>query len=137
MPPQLQKALEARKTLIDNNHTAAFRLFSGFYEGPPDVAADIYARTLLLWGYGENAAATAETMNKVQRCLLEQLPWIECVVQKQHSAPGRALQRGVLTLGDSPARKIRERGLWYAVDLTMNQDASFYLDTRDLRRWFQ
>jgi 23S rRNA (cytosine1962-C5)-methyltransferase len=30
---------------------------------------------------------------------------------------------------------IREHGVRYAIDLLMNQDASFYLDTRLLRRW--
>jgi len=33
------------------------------------------------------------------------------------------------------AKKIREHGVWYAVDLQLNQDTSFYLDTRNLRAW--
>jgi len=31
--------------------------------------------------------------------------------------------------------KIKEFNTWYAIDLTLNQDASFYLDTRNLRKW--
>jgi 23S rRNA (cytosine1962-C5)-methyltransferase len=42
---------------------------------------------------------------------------------------------GKLIFGEAPDRKIREHGVWYALDLTMNQDAGFYLDTRDLRKW--
>jgi 23S rRNA (cytosine1962-C5)-methyltransferase len=37
--------------------------------------------------------------------------------------------------GETLARKIRENGVWYAVDLTMNADASLFLDTRGLRAW--
>jgi 23S rRNA (cytosine1962-C5)-methyltransferase len=32
-------------------------------------------------------------------------------------------------------RKIKEYGVWYAVNLTMNRDVSLYLDTRNLRKW--
>lgn len=147
MLPKLHQAIAARTHLINDDHTAAFRLFSGFYEsapaavgapavvGVPDVVADIYARTLLLWGYGDNAEEMEKTLTKVRQYLLDQLPWVECVVQKQRSAADRAQQRGVVTFGDSPAQRVKEHGLWYSVDLTMNQDASFYLDTRNLRRW--
>jgi 23S rRNA (cytosine1962-C5)-methyltransferase len=31
--------------------------------------------------------------------------------------------------------KIKEFNTWYALDLMLNQDASFYLDTRNLRKW--
>ncbi len=30
---------------------------------------------------------------------------------------------------------MKENGIWYALDLRMNQDASLYLDTRNLRTW--
>lgn len=131
MYPNIQRALEARKHLIRNDHSAAFRLFSGFYEGPPGVVADIYARTLLLWDYDNES----ETMRQVREYLLHALPWITCVVEKRRSAKDGALRRGVITSGENPVQKIKEHNLWYAIDLTMNQDASFYLDTRFLRRW--
>jgi 23S rRNA (cytosine1962-C5)-methyltransferase len=44
-------------------------------------------------------------------------------------------RRGRLLFGASPSRKIREHGVWYALDLTLHQDATFYLDTRNLRKW--
>ncbi len=44
-------------------------------------------------------------------------------------------KRGKLLFGENPDRKIREQGVWYALDLCMNQDASLYLDTRNLRTW--
>jgi 23S rRNA (cytosine1962-C5)-methyltransferase len=30
---------------------------------------------------------------------------------------------------------VKEWGIWYALGLTLNQDSSFYLDMRNLRRW--
>ena len=44
-------------------------------------------------------------------------------------------KRGQLLFGEKPDRKIQEHGVWYAIDLMMNRDASFYLDTRNLRQW--
>ena len=40
-----------------------------------------------------------------------------------------------LIYGKSIASRVHEFGVRYALDLCMNQDASFYLDTRNLRRW--
>ena len=42
-------------------------------------------------------------------------------------------RRGKLLFGEAPDRKVEENGVWYALDLRMNQDASLYLDTRNLR----
>ncbi len=66
---------------------------------------------------------------------LERLPWLNCIIHKSRSAPDPARRRGVLAFGHSPTEKIREHGVWYALNLRMHQDASFYLDTRNLRKW--
>ena len=44
-------------------------------------------------------------------------------------------KKGTLVWGNSLTRRVRENWVWYAVDLRLNQDASFYLDTRHLREW--
>ena len=31
--------------------------------------------------------------------------------------------------------KLKEHGVWYAINLTLNRDSSLYLDTRNLRKW--
>jgi 23S rRNA (cytosine1962-C5)-methyltransferase len=36
-----------------------------------------------------------------------------------------------------PDRRVRENGVWYALDLQANRDAGLYLDTRSLRRWLK
>jgi 23S rRNA (cytosine1962-C5)-methyltransferase len=46
-------------------------------------------------------------------------------------------RNGLLTYGKSPDDRILEKGVWYALDLQMNQDASLYLDTRNLRIWLR
>jgi 23S rRNA (cytosine1962-C5)-methyltransferase len=132
---QLDVALAARSELIDVDHRAAFRLFAGFYEGCPDLVVDVYARTLVLYGYGSSSEESRQLLERAQAHLLACLPWIECAVQKVRSSPGPAGRRGQLSQGSSPARQVQEHGVWYALDLLMNQDASLYLDTRRLRAW--
>jgi 23S rRNA (cytosine1962-C5)-methyltransferase len=46
-------------------------------------------------------------------------------------------RRGRLLFGDKPDTWIEENGVRYALELTMNQDAGFYLDTRGLRAWLK
>ena len=73
---------------------------------------------------------------------------MRCVVQKARLAdqpnagptheaqPGAAMpRRGWVTFGGPPDERIVEQGVAYAIDLLLNQDASFYLDTRRLRAW--
>lgn len=131
----LQAALAARKELIDPDRQSAIRLFNGFYEGCPELVADVYARTLVLFGYGRSPEEDQARLQEAQDLLLERLPWLQSVVWKIRRARDRQLRQGVVRFGESPAQAIREHGVWYAVDLLMNQDASFYLDTRLLRSW--
>ena len=139
----LDQALEARSGLIDENYTGAFRVFSGFYEGCPELVVDVYARTLVLYWYVKsteevepNSDITShDILNDVQDHLLTKLPWVDCVVQKQRAARDHTLRNGKVTFGTSPATQINEHGILYALDLQMQQDASFYLDTRNLRKW--
>jgi 23S rRNA (cytosine1962-C5)-methyltransferase len=63
------------------------------------------------------------------------MPWLQAVVVKVRSAPALDARRGALVYGDKLDRKVCENGVWYAVDLLLNQDASLYLDTRLLRAW--
>lgn len=131
----LQRALEARLEMLDGEHLSALRLFNGFYEGCPELAADLYARTLVLFGYSDNPGESQRLLGVAQQFYLRRLPWLDCVIHKIRNAAEPALRRGVITFGEAPARQIVEHGVRYALDLQMNQDASFYLDTRGLRGW--
>ncbi|MBN1147158.1 MAG: class I SAM-dependent methyltransferase [Anaerolineales bacterium] len=131
----LDLALEARSGVMDERRRAALRLYSGFYEGFPQLAVDLYAKTLVLYDYSRPSETAGEILEVVQAHLLERLAWVECVVQKCRALPGDASRRGIVSYGKSPDRQIEEYGVRYAIDLLMNQDASFYLDTRHLRHW--
>ncbi len=130
----LDQALEARaklQDLGDFENLRGLRLFNGFYEGYPSLVADLYGTTLVLFNYGESRDVLAAAGDFYRK----QLPWLTCVIHKTRSAPDPAQLRGIIAFGDSPTEKIREHGVWYALDLMMQQDASFYLDTRNLRKW--
>ena len=56
---------------------------------------------------------------------------------KQRRANGAEPRNGQLLIGTSLPQQIVEDGITYALDLQLNQDAGFYLDTRDLRSWLE
>jgi 23S rRNA (cytosine1962-C5)-methyltransferase len=136
----LGKALLARADFFaerkDNVQPfSAFRLFNGFVEGFPDLVVDLYARTLVLSNYAQQPAEGSPVIAAAQQFLLERLPWLQSIVVKTRHAADEAERRGIQVYGSTPDRKVREHGIWYAVDLTLNLDASLYLDTRNLRAW--
>ena len=129
----LQTATDARESLFDPRHETALRLFHGFSEGFPSLAVDVYAKTLVIHDYAE--AGDAETAALVSDYFRGRLPWLQAVVLKQRTGQTPETRNGILLAGTQPDRKIRENGVWYAVDLCLNRDAGFYLDTRNLRAW--
>lgn len=131
----LAGALAARAPLFDSRHEMAFRLFNGFTEGWPALSVDLYAKTLVLHNYAETAEEGPAAVAAATQFYLTHLPWISAVLLKSHHASDPKMRNGVLLAGDSLARKVREHGVWYAVDLQLNRDASLYLDTRNLRAW--
>ncbi len=132
---RLELALEVRSALLDAEHHSALRLFAGFYEGFPDLVADLYACTLVLFDYSKDGQTGGDNLRRAQDFYMAKLPWIECVVQKKRHNPDLKYRRGVVTYGNEPASQIVEIGITYTIDLLMNQDASFYFDTRNLRVW--
>ena len=137
LKPLLDRALTVRQPLFDAEQLSALRLFAGFYEGCPDLVVDCYARTLLLTSYLEDSITETGLLDETQQYLLECLPWLTCVVQKRRLAADPAMKRGRISYGSQPDVVIVESGVRYAIDLTLNQDASFYLDTRLLRSWLK
>ena len=74
-------------------------------------------------------------IRQAQACLQSRLPWVQAGIVKMRKGPSAQDKRGRLLFGENPDRKVLERGVWYALDLCMHQDASLYLDTRLLRGW--
>ena len=131
----MENALLFRSTLFDERHETALRLFNGFTEGNPGLVADIYARTLVLHNYADRPGNGVAFAREAQHFLLERLPWIQTVVVKTRNSQDPQEKRGHIVYGHEPDRKIRENGIWYAIDPLINRDASLYLDTRNVRRW--
>ncbi len=134
-PGLLAGALDARNELFDARHEAAFRLFNGFTEGWPSLAVDLYAQTLVLHDYSETPETNLSTIAAAQEFYQSRLPWLSAVLLKTRNAKTPEARNGVLLHGEKLSTKIREHGVWYSVALQMNRDASFYLDTRNLRSW--
>ena len=131
----LEKALEARASLFDARHESAFRLFNGFTEGEPNLVVDLYASTLVIHNYADHPDQGKPLVEQAKQFLLERLPWLQAGLLKTRNAESQEERRGRLLFGEKLNTKIRERGVWYSIDLMMNRDTSFYLDTRDLREW--
>lgn len=133
--PLLEKAISARLPLIDPRHESAFRLFNGFIEGYPELALDIYGRTLVIHNYGDDPKQNQAVAHEVAIYLQSALEWLHAGVVKQRNGKTQDEKKGQVIFGDKVDRKIKEHDVWYAIDLMMNRDASLYLDTRILRKW--
>ncbi len=128
-------AIAARQPLFNDPHDSAFRLLNGFTEGDPSLSLDIYARTLVIHNYAGDPTQNQHVIENLVNALPNSLNWLRAGILKQRNGLTQEDKRGVLLFGDAPDTKIIEHGVWYALDLTMNRDASFYLDTSLLRKW--
>src|SRR5690349_10168315 len=133
--PLLERALQARASLFDARHESAFRLFNGFTEGEPNLVVDLYASTLLLHNYADDPSQGISILEQGAQFFQDKLVWLRAGIVKTRNATTQEEKRGQLLFGEKPDSKIKEHGIWYSIDLTMNRDASFYLDTRNLRKW--
>ena len=134
----LEKALAAREPLFDSRHETALRLFNGFSEGQPHLSLDLYAGTVIFHDYAPDESTGREHVREAADFIRNHplfAGWLRAGIAKYRSSSSPEERRGVLLFGGKPDRKVREHGVWYAVDLTMNRDASLYLDTRQLRKW--
>jgi len=131
----LEKAIASRLSLMDSQHESAFRPFNGFTEGYPDLALDIYGRTLVIHNYADDPAQNQILIHEVTSYMQSALNWLHAGILKVRNGKTQEEKKGSLVFGDKPDRKIKEYGLWYSINLTLNRDSSLYLDTRILRKW--
>ncbi len=127
-------ALTARLDGLDERHEGAWRLFNGFTEGWPDLAVDVLARTLVLQDYSAEPHGD-DTLQTLVELYRRALPWLTAAIVKPRMADVQT-RRGRVLWGQ-PDRRLREDGVRYAVDLLLNRDTGFYLDTRGLRAWLK
>ncbi len=135
LPELLDRCLQARAALLDPAHESAFRLFNGFTEGCPDLTVDIYASTAILINYADPPERGHGWIAAALPFLQERLPWVQTAIVKTRNSGLPEEKRGIIVFGSDPAQKVRDHGVWYAVNPVMHQDAGLYLDTRNLRGW--
>jgi 23S rRNA (cytosine1962-C5)-methyltransferase len=132
----LEKTLAQRlERLSSGDQFAALRLFNGFSEGAPGLAIDLYADTLLIHDLNKPAGEWDSLIPQMMDLYQDRIPWLKAIVLKTRYASSRSERSGRLLFGDHPTDRIMEHGTWYALDLLMQQDAGFYLDTANLRKW--
>lgn len=133
----LPAAIDARAALIDAEHHAACRLFNGFVEGLPALALDLYGATLVLHDHSDSKTGDEALAKEALQIAKEKLPFIQSALWKVRNAENTESRNGVMLLGDEKqlCRRVMEDGVWYALALRRNRDASLYLDTRGLRAW--
>jgi 23S rRNA (cytosine1962-C5)-methyltransferase len=131
----LNQALLFRKEFLDSPHNTGFRLLNGHLEGFPGLTIDIYASTLVINSTARSQAFPGADLEDALTHLRDRLPWINCALYKQHFSRRPQEKRGKILFGEAPDNQVREGQVWHALDLTMHQDASLYLDTRNVRHW--
>lgn len=131
----LSVSLARRMPILEESHQSALRLHSGFYEGASGITVDLYGKTLVLFSHLPDPQASYEIIQEARDFYLQALPWVECAISKHHASDDPELRKGEITFGSRPDQRVVEEGIQYAVDLRLNQDAGFYLDTRFLRDW--
>jgi len=135
----ITRAISLRDSIIqskqkDFNKTNTCRMFNGFYEGLPGLVLDRYGSALVIFDHSETNAFE-DVINQVKLWALANDTSIESILLKQRNHPQPAMRQGKLLAGDQHPSEITENGVRYTIDLQLHQDASFYLDTRNLRQW--
>jgi len=133
----LLRALKARSALRDPEWQSGLRLFNGFLEGNSELAVDLFARTAVVHDHAAEPSASSAQLATVETFVREHLPEVRALLVKSKNSANPEDRRGVLRFGTSADldRRVHENGISYAIDLRLNQDTSFYLDTRELRAW--
>lgn len=133
----LTPALNARDFMLDAKHETGLRLFNGFIEGYPELVIDCFANTMVIYNHYAAGDEPLIWLPSLAGLLTERYPWATCGILKSRRASALEARHGILLWGQKPARRVKEHHIWYALDLMMNQDSSFYLDTRLLRLWLK
>lgn len=89
----------------------------------------------MIHNYADDPAQGRVIAEQAAQFLQDQLSWLRAGIVKTRNSESQEERRGQLLFGEKPDTKIKEHKVWYSVDLMMNRDASFYLDTRNLRKW--
>lgn len=116
--------------------TNAYRLFNGYYEGIPGLVLDHYGSALVILDHAE-PGENSILIDEISQWAMQHLTGLDAVLHKVRQSTDDRLRCGILRAGNTLPDVAREFGVQYALNLQMHQDASFYLDTRCLRKWLK
>lgn len=123
-----------QKRLVSDELPEAHRLFNGYTEGCPGLVLERYGSALVVID-SRLPGELDHLIDLAVDWLTKENPDLRAVLLKQRRSPDEAYRKGRLIRGTRLPAQITEYGLTYALDLQLNQDASFYIDTRSLRQW--
>ena len=112
-----------------------YRLFNGFYEGLPGLVIDRYATAIVISNHSRQPESLEGTIDQIVKFNLTEVPWVKSILLKTRHPNDPEKRKGRLLHGQELPQEISENGIRYAIDLRLNQDDSFYPDTRNLRGW--
>lgn len=134
---KIDYSIQLRHSHLSQGISNAFRLFNGFLEGNGDLLLELFGNTLVIFDYSESANLHDNFLSNLISIARLRYPQITSVILKRRNSKDLHQRTGTLLSGENPAHSIVEHNIQYAVDLLLNQDASFYLDTRNLRLWLK
>lgn len=142
MQSSLLGAIERRSALLapllaTPKPKQALRIYDGYREGGGRFVVDVYGTTLVVFDHAAAEDAEDGAALALAKVAMERLPFIETVVCKEKSSRDPVRRCGVVIVGEATAvcRAIVEDGVRYAVRLLAHHDSTFYLDTKNLRRY--
>lgn len=125
----LPAAFRKREALAADPNNDAYRLFNGFYEGCPLFTIDRYAGTAVIQWMNKKIQPGLSAIGKLCDFCTENIPGNRRVLYKNRYSGQN------VGSGDPAEETIREWGVSYKVDLQVNKDCGFYLDSALLRKW--
>lgn len=131
----LLKCLEKRQHLLAQPSTNALCLFNGYYEGIPNIIVEIFGNTLVINNHFKSHEDIQPWINRITSLYQENIQKINTVLLKTRYSQDIQQRKGHILFGDELTGQVVENNIKYAIDLKLNQDCSFYLDTRNLRFW--
>lgn len=112
--------------------TNAFRVYNGVFEGDPSISVDIFGTAAVIHDF---TADEDKRYARIADILKTQIPSLTTIILKKRKAKLPTNRNGIVLSGNETSIEIVEFGVRYFVDLIMNHDSGFYLDTALLRKW--
>ena len=131
----LPRSFRKRNALFTDTETTAYRVFNGYCEGCPDVSVDRYGSTAVIHWMNKKDKPQEQDLDLLCDLCLDHIPGIETVLFKNRYSPVNDEKKGIFLRGNHPEKNIREWGIPYQINLLLNKDCGFYLDSALLRKW--